>query len=73
LIFLKTAFCYQKAIAKTQNNPSFSIYVISFQIVNLVRQALMQALMKKWNAIISCGFWKPGTGRSGVITVPLQP
>ena len=31
-------FCYQKVSYKTLNYPSFSIYFIDFQLVNLVRQ-----------------------------------
>ncbi len=32
-------FCYQKVRSKPLNNPSFSIYFIDIQLVNLVRQA----------------------------------
>jgi hypothetical protein len=40
LFSLEPLFCYQKTISWTPYNPSFSIYFINYQLVDLVRQAL---------------------------------
>jgi len=44
---LKPLFCYQKVSSKTLYNPSFSIYFINYQFVNLVRQALRFPKLEK--------------------------